>query len=88
MKTIALTCILKNEINNLERFCQSVEGCFDQYIFVDTGSTDGSIEFLNFRAKEILGENVVIAHFKWIDDFSAARNHALKFVTSEYWGWL
>lgn len=87
MKSIALTCILKDEFHNLERFCQSVEGCFDQYIFVDTGSTDGSIEFLNFRAKEILGENVVIEHFKWIDDFSAARNYALGFVKTDYWSW-
>lgn len=88
MKTIALTCILKNEIGNLERFAQSVAGCFDQYIFVDTGSTDGSIEFLNFRAKEILGENVVIEHFTWIDDFSAARNYAASFVKTDYWAWL
>lgn len=87
MKTIALTCILKNEIGNLERFCQSVQGCFDQYIFVDTGSTDGSIEFLNFRAREILGPNVIVGHFGWIDDFSAARNWAQSFVETDYWMW-
>lgn len=87
MKTIALTCILKNEINNLERFSQSVVGCFDQYIFVDTGSTDGSVEWLNFRGKEIFGDKLIIEHFDWINDFSAARNHALKFVTTDYWAW-
>lgn len=88
MKTIAMTCILKNEINNLERLCQSVAGCFDEYHFTDTGSDDGSIEFLEWRAKEILGDNVHIHHFPWINDFSAARNHALQFIKSDYWMWI
>lgn len=88
VKTIALTCILKNEAENLERFCQSVAGCFDEYHFTDTGSTDGSLEFLEFRAKEILGDNVHIHYFQWINDFSAARNFALPHIKTDYWAWL
>lgn len=87
MKTIALTCILRNEVKNLERFCLSVSGCFDEYHFTDTGSTDGSLEFLEFRAREILGDKVFIHKFEWIKDFSAARNHALQFIKSDYWLW-
>lgn len=87
MKSIALTCILKNEINNLERFCKSFAGCFDEYHFTDTGSTDGSVEWLETKAKDILGENVHIHHFTWINDFSAARNHALPMIKTDYWAW-
>lgn len=88
-RTLALTCILKDEIENLPKFCESIAGVFDEYHFTDTGSTDGSIDWLDKNAKSILKcDNVHIHHFKWINDFSAARNHALPFIKSDYWMWM
>lgn len=79
--SIALTLIAKNEIKNIDRLAASIEGCFDKVIFVDTGSTDGTVE----RAKEL---GFQVEHFEWIQDFSAARNYALSFVDTDYWAWL
>jgi tetratricopeptide (TPR) repeat protein len=78
--SISLVVIAKNEINNINRWYDSVSGLFDEYIFCDTGSTDGTIE----KARE-LGLKVI--HFEWCDDFSAARNFATSHATSDYVFW-
>lgn len=90
-KTIAMTCILKNELHNLPRFCESIAGCFDEYHFTDTGSNDGSVAWLMHESEKFLNcpaDKVHIHHFRWIDNFAAARNHALPMITTDYWGWL
>ncbi len=78
--TLGLAVIAKNEINNIDQWYKSVEGLFDEYHFVDTGSTDGTVE----RAKEL---GLTVHHFDWIDDFAAARNYAFSKVTSDYIFW-
>ncbi|KKK50705.1 hypothetical protein LCGC14_3122370, partial [marine sediment metagenome] len=45
---------------------------FDQFIIVDGGSTDGTIEWLEQQPK------VDLVHFKWCDDFPKSRNQYLK----------
>lgn len=90
-KTIAMTCILKDELHNLPRFCESISGLFDEYHFTDTGSKDGSVAWLMHESDKALGcrpDQVHIHHFKWIDNFAAARNFALPMITSDYWAWL
>lgn len=89
-KTIALACILKNEVNNIDQFLSSVEGCFDEIHMTDTGSDDGSIELLERYSK---GENpantkLFLHHFKWVDDFSKARNASFKPVETDYLAWM
>lgn len=75
--SISLCMIVKNEENYLERCLQSVRGVVDEIIIVDTGSTD--------RTKEIAKRYTQhVYDFNWINDFSAARNHALNFASSEY----
>lgn len=87
--TIALTCIMKNERHNLPRLLESVKRCFDEIHFTDTGSTDGSIEYITsgeaFRAS---GVPVYLHHFDWVNDFALARNHALPYIMSDYWMWM
>ncbi len=79
--TITLAVIAKDEADNIKRLFDSVEGCFDEIVFCDTGSTDGSQDI----AKS-LGASVY--HFDWVNDFSAARNFAFSKVKTEYVCWL
>jgi len=85
--TISLCLIAKNEAHNIPELFKSIEGCFDEIIFVDTGSTDATIDTAKYWAEKIK-TNILIENFSWIKDFSAARNHALKFVQTDYWMWL
>lgn len=90
-KTIALTCILKDEVHNLPRFCESIAGLFDEYHFTDTGSKDGSVAWLMHEASNHLKcreDQLNIHHFQWCDNFAAARNYAIKMIKTDYWMWL
>lgn len=71
MSSLTLSMIVKNEEKYLEGCLESVKGIADEIILVDTGSTDNTIEIARkFGAK--------VFHFNWINDFSAARNFALR----------
>lgn len=94
--TVALCMIIRNESHNLGPLLQSVRGCFDQIVIVDTGSTDNSVGFLE-KINENIAEGradwsglpkIQIEHFKWIDDFAAARNYSFSFATQDYVTWL
>ncbi|MBP5198448.1 MAG: glycosyltransferase [Lachnospiraceae bacterium] len=77
MITVSVCMIVKNEEKILARCLDSLEGLYDELIVVDTGSTD--------RTKEIAGHYTDrIYDFKWIGDFSAARNFAFSHATCEY----
>ena len=75
--TISLCIIAKNEQDNLANCLNSVKDIVDEIIIVDTGSTD--------KTKEIAKKfNAKAFDFKWIDDFSAARNESLKHATKDW----
>lgn len=77
MVTISLCMIVKNEEKILARCIDSLKGIYDEAIIVDTGSTD--------RTKEIAARYTTkVYDFKWIDDFSAARNFAMSKATCDY----
>ncbi len=61
--------IVKNEEEVMRQCLDSVKDLCEEIIIVDTGSTD--------KTKEIAREYTdKVIDFKWIDDFSAARNIA------------
>lgn len=63
--------IVKNEESNLKRCLQSICELVDEMIIVDTGSTDSTVAIAEaFGAK--------VSYYEWNDDFSQARNFALK----------
>lgn len=77
MTKISACIIAKNEELVIEKALSSICDVVDEIIFVDTGSTDKTVQIAkNYTDK--------IYHFKWIDDFSAARNEALKYASNEY----
>lgn len=73
---IGAVIIAKNEEEIVRNMLESVKD-FDEIVFVDTGSTDKTIEI----AKEYTDK---IFHFEWCDDFAAARNFAIEKSTADW----
>ena len=74
---ISLCMIIKNEERYLDDCLQSVSKYVDQIVVVDTGSSDSSISIANRYDTEI-------HHFKWCDDFGAARNESIKYADGDW----
>lgn len=87
-RTLALSLICKNEIHNLPALFESINGCFDKVYITDTGSSDGTVEWLENMGARYAGCDVEIFHFQWRDDFAAARNHNLPHIKEDWWMWL
>ncbi len=69
--------ITKNEEKYLGQCLESVKEIVDEIIIVDTGSKDKTKDIAKkFGAK--------IFDFKWVDDFSAARNESLKHAAKDW----
>ena len=63
--------IVKNEEKNIRKALTWGKHVVKEQIVVDTGSTDRTVEIaLEMGAK--------VFHFKWVDDFSAAKNYAIE----------
>ena len=77
MTKLSLCTIVKDEEASLAQCLESVKNVVDEIVILDTGSTDRTVEI----AKEF---GATIASFTWCDDFSAARNEALKYVQGEW----
>ncbi len=73
--------IVKNEEQTLPRCLSSLTAVCDEIIVVDTGSSDKTVEIAE-------SYGATIGHFDWINDFSAARNHALSLATGNWILWI
>lgn len=74
---LSLCMIVKNEAENLPRCLASVRGVVDEIVVVDTGSTDDTV-----AVAERFGARVF--PYAWNDDFSAARNEAVRHARGEW----
>ena len=74
---LSLCMIVKDEATTLPKCLGSVKNVVDEMIVLDTGSTDKTPDI----AKQFGAE---VHHFKWCNDFSAARNDALKYVKGDW----
>lgn len=76
MKTICLVMIVKNETKVLKRCFDSVYQYLDYWVICDTGSTDGTQDFITnyFKEKKIPGK---LLHHEW-KNFGHNRTLAVK----------
>ena len=85
--TIALCMIVKNEVKNLPQLFASIEGCFDEIHITDTGSNDGTVEWLKEKGEAIAKAPVFVHHFTWVNSFAKARNYSFSHATTDYIYW-
>ena len=67
---LSLCAIVKNEEKNISKMLESVKDITFEQIIVDTGSTDKTVGIVEKSGASLY-------YFKWIDDFAAAKNHAI-----------
>ncbi|MFN3199638.1 MAG: glycosyltransferase [Bradymonadia bacterium] len=74
---VSLAMIVRDEAETLPAALQSVQGVVDEIVVVDTGSTDDTVQIAE-------GFGAQVVRQPWSDDFSAARNRALKHCTGRW----
>ncbi|MBW7453493.1 glycosyltransferase family 2 protein [Paenibacillus sepulcri] len=79
---ISAAMIVKDSERCLLRALESIIDAVDEIIIVDTGSTDRTTDIARSFAEQ--HENVKLFHYKWIEDFSAARNFSLSLVSHDW----
>ncbi len=78
---LSLCVIYRNNEDTFKTLLDSISGAFDEYVFVDTGCTDGTNKLIDaFSAKN----KVVKGSFEWCDDFAKARNHSFKLASGTW----
>lgn len=77
LPTISLCMIVRNEAQNIELALKSACPFVDEIVIIDTGSTDNTVEICRKYTEKIYS-------FKWLNDFSAARNEAIKYATQDW----
>jgi glycosyltransferase involved in cell wall biosynthesis len=74
---VALVVIARDEAPRIGRLLASVRDHVDSMLVLDTGSTDET-------AAIAAAYGARVRHFRWIDDFSAARNAALQEAAADW----
>jgi glycosyltransferase involved in cell wall biosynthesis len=74
---LSVCMIVKNEERFLGQCLASVKDIADELIVIDTGSTDRTVEI----AREY---GAHVGHFKWCNDFAAARNASIAPATGDW----
>lgn len=76
---VGLALISKNEAERLPNLLNSIAGCFDRVVLLDTGSTDDTVKvFTDWCLDEHARGKFTsqVGHVQWDDDFSRARIQA------------
>lgn len=74
---LALVVIARDEAAHIERLLRSVKPWVDEMLVLDTGSTDATPALAAACGARV-------EHFRWCDDFSAARNAALDLAAADW----
>jgi glycosyltransferase involved in cell wall biosynthesis len=81
LSTLSLAMIVRNEGATIERALGCAKLFADEMVVVDTGSTDQTV-----AKAEAMGAKV--HHFRWVDDFAAARNYSFSRCAMDWILWL
>jgi glycosyltransferase involved in cell wall biosynthesis len=73
--------IVKDEGKRLDSFLKKIKPYADEIIIVDTGSSDATKVIA-------LAHTPFVSDFKWVDDFSAARNFSISKAKCDWVLWL
>lgn len=76
--SISACAIMKNEISHVEAWLYNVRVFAKEIIVVDTGSTDGTNDFL------VKQPDVKLINYEWQYDFAQAKNMALQEATEDW----
>lgn len=76
-QTISLCMIVRDEALYLEKCLETVHSFVSEIIIVDTGSCDQTMSIAKKWTNKVFS-------FSWNDDFSAARNYAIRQATSDW----
>jgi len=79
---ISANIICKNEIENISKCINSILDYVYEVIVIDTGSTDGTFEYLQHLEKT--NDKVRVYHKEWNNNFADMRNYALELSTGDY----
>ena len=74
---ISLVMIVRNEAPRIQRALASALPWVDDALVLDTGSTDDTAALARAAGARV-------EHFEWVDDFAAARNHALDLARADW----
>jgi hypothetical protein len=75
--SVALVMIVRNEAASILRALVSARNHVDDLVVLDTGSTDATRDLARAAGARV-------GHFKWCDDFAAARNAALDLADADW----
>ncbi len=75
--SISICIIAKNEESCIERCLKSIKPLNAEIVVVDTGSTDTTKDIASRYTSSVYD-------FKWIDDFSAARNYSIQKANNDW----
>jgi predicted SAM-dependent methyltransferase len=79
--TISLALIVRDSSATLDKCLSTFKEIAEEIVVVDTGSVDNTVEIARKYTDKVF-------FFKWIDDFSAARNFSLSKCTCDFIFWV
>ncbi|RJE85642.1 glycosyltransferase family 2 protein [Paenibacillus sp. 1011MAR3C5] len=74
---LSVCMIVKDEEDTLDRCLKSIKDFADEIIIVDTGSTDATKDIAKKYTEHIYD-------FKWVNNFSTARNESIKYASGKW----
>ena len=80
---ITLLMMIKNEEDFIREALEQLEYAVDEYVIVDTGSTDKTMDIINNFAKHSIVP-FKIFNYPWVDNFSLPRNFGKQYATKKW----